>query len=98
MEAQARVVATAGEPGLPPGLNIDVDKSLSTSYLIEIDEAAKDQRISRRQGKTLKKTLRRLQSECMDAYINGEDMEVWMRRIQAKPDKEGLRNQCLWQG
>ena len=91
-EAQARVGTGTDMPDAPPGLgqfrDIDVEKSLSTQHITEIDEAVKDKRISKRQGKTLKRTISRLKTECMAAYVDGEDMEVWMRRIQIETAAE----------
>ena len=54
--------------------------------IFQINKAAKDGRISRRQAKQLKATLKQVQKEYLEAWAAGEDLELFTKRIQAEED------------
>ena len=63
----------------------------------EIDEAWRTGKISKRQAKNLKATVRKLQGEFIEAWAAGEDMELFTRRVQAK-EGDGMNDMPVWWG
>ena len=58
----------------------------ATNPIVEINAAAREGKISRRQAKQLKATLRKIQKDYLEAWAAGEDLEVFTKRIQIEED------------
>ena len=56
----------------------------------EINDARRLGKITKKQAKQLKATVRRLQSEYLDAWAAGEDLELFTRRIQVADSELGM--------
>ena len=81
-EAEAHIEASSSAKPLasPPGLQRQLQ------HRDDIDRAVSEGRVSRTQAKKLKKTIKRLQTEYIEAYEAGQDMEIWLQRVQVDDD------------
>jgi hypothetical protein len=80
--AEAHVEASSSAEPLPPPPGLQ----RQLQHRGDIDRAVREGRVSRTQAKKLKKTIKRLQTEYIEAYEAGQDMEIWLQRVQVDDD------------
>ena len=57
------------------------------TYKAEIKAAVDAGNITQRQAKRLKRVVSKLQDEMFEAWAKGEDVEVWVKNVQAEGDE-----------